>query len=65
MMEYENRTLNCICGVTIDIKYTIVRGFSDYEMVICPVCNRNVGVVRADMGYEITKVIGSKGIKEE
>lgn len=57
-MEYEFKTLTCSnCGAEITLKCSIVRGYSDYEMVKCPSCKEDIQEVRADMGYEVIDVL--------
>ncbi len=43
------------CGLRIIISSKIQRGYSDHEDVYCPNCKRNLGEIRADMGFEIIR----------
>lgn len=52
--EHEYWELNCDdCKIKVKIQSNIQRGFSDHEEVNCPKCNKSLGEIRADMGFEI------------
>lgn len=55
-MEYQYLTLRCDCGTEIEVKASIMPGFSDHETVKCPNCKEDVNEIRADMGYTIIKI---------
>lgn len=64
MYEYEYDILTCPeCGATVTVKATIERGFSDHEEINCPLCKTFITEIRADMGYEIIKVLNKNGIE--
>ncbi|WMT51288.1 MAG: hypothetical protein RE471_00020 [Ferroplasma sp.] len=61
-IEYDNE-LCPDCKSEIEFKIQIHRGFSDWEHLICPVCEHDFGERRVDEGYE-SRII-KRGTKQE
>lgn len=54
MYEHEYWELVCTdCKIKVKVRTNIQRGFSDHEEVSCPICNKSLGEIRADMGFDI------------
>ncbi|MHB8126185.1 MAG: hypothetical protein ACYDEJ_11185 [Desulfitobacteriaceae bacterium] len=50
-------TLKCLnCNKTLEVKAFMNSGFSEHEMVICPICKSDVDEIRADNGYRILNI---------
>jgi Zn finger protein HypA/HybF involved in hydrogenase expression len=55
--DIEYNILQCgNCKAVLEVKCYIFRGFSDHEDVNCPKCGKFIANIRADEGFEITKV---------